>query len=373
LGLLDYYRRYEEIDPAEVNRGLRERRRRERRLALEHVAELDLSSTEWPELPSAEVANAAIARARGRLNGYPDPHAIEVRELLAARHGLDPTQIALGNGAGELMRTAAYLLLAPGDELITPWPSYPLFPLMASAAGGRPVAVEIGHRPPDVAALIEAVTPRTRVIAICNPNDPTGSYLPATDIAALLAQIPEGVHVLLDEAYAQFQDVEHEDAGLALVHEHPRLFVFRTFSKVYGLSGLRGGYVVASVAASSALEALAPVHGVNAMTQAALAYALRRGDAEVARRRDSVLEGRRRLFAGLADMPFEAAPSEANFAWLQLPGVTGADLRARLERSGILVAAGRALGDEHHVRAAVRGSAGVERLLAGLAQATRSG
>ncbi len=371
MGLLDYYRRYEEIDPAEVNRGLRERRRQERRLALEHVAELDLSSTEWPDLPSAEVANAAIARARGRLNGYPDVHAGEVRELLAARHGVQPTQIALGNGAGELMRTAAYLLLAPGDELVTPWPSYPLFPLMASAAGGRPVAVEIGHEAPKVGALLAAITPRTRVITICNPNDPTGSYLPAADVAALLAEIPEGVHVLLDEAYAQFQDVEPEDAALALVHEHPRLFVFRTFSKVYGLSGLRGGYVVAGAAASSALEALAPVHGVNAMTQAALAYALRRGDAEVARRRDSVIEGRGRLFAGLAELPFEAAPSQANFAWLKLPGVTGADLRARLERSGILVAAGGALGDEDHVRAAVRGSAGVERLLAGLAQAAR--
>ena len=123
MGLLDYYRQFEDIDEEEWNRGLRERRARERALALEKVPTIDLSSTEWPDFPNSEVVNAAIARARGRMNGYPDRHAAGIRELLAERHGVAAEQIVVGNGAAELLQAAAFKLLGPGDELITPWPS----------------------------------------------------------------------------------------------------------------------------------------------------------------------------------------------------------------------------------------------------------
>jgi histidinol-phosphate aminotransferase len=369
MGLLDYYRRYADIDAESVNRQLRERRARERAKELARIPVVDLASTEWPEFPNAEVANAAIAVARGRLNGYPDPTARAVRERLAERHGVAPEQIVVGNGAAELIQTTAYLLLVAGDELLTPWPSYPLFPALASRVGARPVAVEVSDGVPDPAALREACSERTRVLVLANPNDPTGGYLPADALDELLGALPEPVHVLLDEAYVDFQDVEAQDACLALVERHPRLIAFRTFSKVWGLSGLRGGYAVGAPEASSLLEAIAPAHGVNALTQAGLAYAVERGTAEVARRRAAVIEGRRRVLAAVPELGLEATPTQANFAWMSAPGVAGADLAARLERSGVLVAAGGPLGDERCVRASIRGAAATERLLSALGQA----
>src|SRR3954471_5867497 len=122
MGLLDYYRQFEDIDEEEMNRARRERRARERALELERVPALDLSSTEWPNFPNSEIVNASIAAARGRVNGYPDRHATVVREALAARHGVQPEQIVVGNGAAELLQMATMVLLERG-ELVSPWPS----------------------------------------------------------------------------------------------------------------------------------------------------------------------------------------------------------------------------------------------------------
>src|ERR687894_176694 len=219
MGSRDYYRQFDDIDEAKLNLERRARRQEEKRKALERVPDVDLSGTEWPELPHSEIMNAAIARARGLVNRYPDRHAAGVRRLLAERHGVEPEQIALGNGAAELLQSAALALLTPGSELVTPWPSYPLYPL-------------------------------------------------------------------LDEALVHFQDAEDVDACLRLVDAFPRLLVVRTFSKIYGLSGLRAGYAVGSDA--RILAAAAPALGVNAMTQAAVEHALRNGDAEVDRRRQAV-------------------------------------------------------------------------------------
>ena len=369
MGLLDYYRRFEEIDEQEINRELRERRHRERSLALEQVALLDLSGTEWPDFPNAEVVNASIFAARGRVNGYPDRHATRLRRALAERHGVVPEQVVIGNGAAELLQAAAHVLLEPADELVAPWPSYPLYPLMTQRAGGRPVAVDLAGGRVDPEAILAAVSDRTRAVAICNPNDPTGTYLPAEDLAALLSALPERVHVLLDEAFVHFQDVEEVDACLRLVEAFPRLLVFRTFSKVYGLSGLRAGYAVGSRQAGGLLESLAPVLGVNALTQAGIEQALKIGDPEVERRRAMVIEQRRRLLEALTGLPLDAPPSEASFLWLRAPRVSGAELAARLERAKVKVAPGGPLGDEHHVRAAIRGGAAAERLLAALEEA----
>src|SRR5919206_3404158 len=331
MGLLDYYRQFEDVDQEEWNRGLRERRAREKALALERVTTIDLSSTEWPDFPHSEIVNASIAAARGRVNGYPDRHATRVREALAERHSVQPEQIVVGNGAAELLQLATLVLLE-GGELVSPWPSYPLFPLMAQRAGGRPVPVE-----PSIDAVLEAVRDETRLVVICNPNDPTGTYWPSDDIGRLIGSLPEHVHVLLDEAYIQFQDVEPEDACLRLVDAFPRLLVFRTFSKIYGLSGLRAGYVVGSTASAEILSALAPALGISVLTQTALAQALKIGDREVERRRALVIEQRRRVLDALHDMPVDAPESQANFVWLHASGLTGAELAGGLERGGVIV------------------------------------
>src|SRR4051795_8105619 len=158
MGLLDYYRQFEDVDEEELNRVRRERRARERAHELERVPALDLSSTEWPNFPNSEIVNASIAAARGRVNGYPDRHATAVRRGLAERHGVEPEQVVVGNGAAELLQLATMVLLR-GGELVSPWPSYPLYPLMAQRAGGRPVAVE-----PSPDAVREGVRDRTRIV-----------------------------------------------------------------------------------------------------------------------------------------------------------------------------------------------------------------
>jgi len=366
LGLLDYYRQFNDMDEEEVNRGLREKRRLEKEQELQVVVNLDLSSTEWPDLPNAEVMNQAIFAARGRMNGYPDRHAASIRATLAKRAELDPEQVVFGNGATELLQEAAHLFLKQGDELVTHWPSYPLFPLMAARASARPVPVDRAAGAADPEAMLAAVTDRTRAMVVCNPNDPTGHYLPAQSLRWLLSELPEHVHLLLDEAYVHFQDIEPLDSCLRLVNEFPRLLVFRTFSKVYGMAGLRAGYVVGSTEAGRELEAIAPPLGVNSLTQAGIQHALKLGDAEVDRRRNLVIEQRKRILSALHDLPVDAPPSQGNFVWLSAAGMTGARLAGRLQEEGVIVAPGGPLGAEDHVRASVRGGAATERLLSAL-------
>jgi histidinol-phosphate aminotransferase len=357
MGLLDHYREFDDVDERELNIERRARRAREKALALERVPDLDLSGTEWPDMPQAEVVNAAIARARGRVNGYPDRHAAPIRRALAERHDVDPEQIALGNGAAELLQAAAFTLLAKDDELVMPWPSYPLYPLLAARAGAKPVSIEDGP-------LTAAITKRTRAVVICNPNDPTGEYLRADDLGALLSGLPEHVHVLLDEALVHFQDQEPLDACLQLVKAFPRLLVIRTFSKAYGLSGLRTGYAVGSDA--RLLSMVAPVLGVNALSQAAVEHALKHGDGEIEKRRESVSRERGRLLEALGSMAVKAHPSQANFVWLCAEGISGSELTGRLRAQGVIVAAGGPLGADDHVRATVRNAGATDRLISGL-------
>jgi histidinol-phosphate aminotransferase len=354
VGFRDYYRQFDDIDEAALNLERRERRRREKEQALARQPDIDLSGTEWPDLPHSEIVNAAIARARGRVNGYPDRYAASVRRLLAERHSVEPDQIALGNGAAELLQSAALTLLSPGDELVMPWPSYPLYPLMAAHAGATPVSVD--HGP-----LLEALTERTRAVVICNPNDPTGTYIGSEELGTMLSALPEEVFVLLDEALVHFQDVEDVDACLRLVDAFPRLLVVRTFSKIYGLSGLRAGYAVGSDA--RLLAAAAPVLGVNALTQAAVEYALRSGDAEVERRRRAVARERVVLTEQLRERGVDVTDSQANFLWIRVSDLSGDELANALRQQGVIVAPGGPLGEDHHIRAAVRNEAASIRLL----------
>jgi histidinol-phosphate aminotransferase len=370
LSLLDYYRQFDDIDQESVNRVLRERRRRERELALAEVPTIDLSNTEWPDFPHSEIMNAAIFAARGRVNSYPDRHAAAVRRLLGKRHGIAPEQVVVGNGAAELLQATALVLLGAGDELITPWPSYPLYPLMAQRAGARPIAVDLAAGRADLDALLAAVTERTRVVVICNPNDPTGTYVTAEQIAGLARSLPEDVHLLVDEAYIEFQDVEPRDSVLRLVEAFQRVLVFRTFSKIYGLSGLRAGYAVGSPAAASLLASIAPALGINVLTQAGIKYALDMGDSEIDRRRELVVEQRERLLRELHELPVDAPDSEANFVWLHASGLNGAQLAARMEEARVLVAPGAPLGADDCVRASIRGEAATNRLLRALREAT---
>jgi histidinol-phosphate aminotransferase len=357
VGFRDYYRQFDDIDEAKLNLERRERRRREKAAALERAPDIDLSGTEWPDLPHSEIVNAAIARARGFVQRYPDRHATAARRLLAERHGVDPDQVVLGNGAADLLHSAALSLLSEGDELAMQWPTYPLYPLLAAHAGATPVPVEDA----DISA---ALTPRTRVLVLCNPNDPTGSYLSSSDLRDLLTALPDQLHVLLDEALVHFQDAEDVDACLRLVDDFPRLLVVRTFSKIYGLSGLRAGYAIGSDA--RLLAATAPVLGVNALTQAAVEYALRNGDGEIERRRHNVARERKVLTDQLRELGVDVTDSQANFLWIRLRDLSGDQLASGLRKQGVIVAPGGPIGEDHHIRAAVRNEAASNRLLSAI-------
>src|SRR5271167_1042136 len=246
----------------EVNEGLREQAAERRRKALTQVETLDLSQTTWPKLPNPRIVNAITFVARRGLHRYPHLHASDLRNELAERHDVDPARLILGNGAAELLSSATRALIAPGQQLLTSWPSYPLYPIMARRAHGRAVPVTGG-----VDALLErAQEGDTRVVVLASPNDPTGELLLSAGLKRLLDGLPDGVAVLLDESLVEFADAQPTDSSLRLLEDHPRLIVFRSFSKAWGLAGLRIGYALGGPGAEEMLTKLEPDLGVGELS-----------------------------------------------------------------------------------------------------------
>jgi len=352
MGFRDYYRQFEEMSPQEVSAQLREHADERRRSALARVEPLNLSATTWPEYPHSNIVNAITFAARRGLHRYLDRHATALRSELAHRHGVEEGRLVVGGGAAQLLDAATQILMEdPQDELITPWPSYPLYPLMARRARAHAVPVA-GY---GTAPMLEAVNERTRIIAVCSPNDPTGELLAVGELRSLLEQLPERVVVLLDEALVDFVDreVRDLDASLALLEDHPRLLVFRTFSKAWGLAGLRCGYAIGGPDAEPMLERLEPELGLNELTQAGALEALRSSVDIVARRGGTITANRRRLTQECRVLGYDLPDSESNALWLSLPGIDGAELGRRLERGHIVVAPGRSVGEPAHVRLTV--------------------
>lgn len=367
-GLLGYYRQFEAMTDEEVSAELQEVAAERRRKALARVEPLDLSTTTWHEFPHPDVVAAVTYAARRGINRYGDPHATELRTEIGRRHGLEPERVVVGAGAAQLLSAAAATLLDAGDELITPWPSYPLYPLMANRAGGRPVPVP-GR---DHDAILEALTGRTRLLVICNPNDPTGAYSTTAELDALLSGLPEEVTVILDEALIDFVEAEPPGASLSLLDDHPRLIIMRTFSKAYGVAGIRCGYALGGPGSEHLLERLELPLGLNTLAQAGGLEALRKCGPLVAQRRAIVIEERRRLISELTDRSIDTAPSEANVLWLSVPGIEGADLAARLDRFGVRVKRGAEFGASDHIRATVQDRPAGDRLLRALDGALKS-
>jgi histidinol-phosphate aminotransferase len=358
VGLLDYYKQFEGMTEDEVNSQLREEADERKRKALTRVETLDLSQTTWPDLPHPEVVNAITFVARRGMQRYPHMRGSQLRTRLAERHSVDPARLIVGNGSAELLSAATRALIEPGQELITSWPSYPLFPIMARRAHGRAVPVSGG-----VDALLEAVGESTRVVALASPNDPTGELLPTAELERLLDALPDHVGVLLDESLVEFADAQPNDSSLRLLESNPRLLVFRSFSKAWGLAGLRCGYAVGAPGAEDLLAELEPDLGVSEISQAGALESLRSCTELIAKRVRRVSTERERLTTALRQRGFELSDSQANFVWLAHPTLDGGELAARLARSGILVATGDALGEPRHVRIAVRDEASSTRLL----------
>ena len=327
---------------------------------------LDLSHTTWPELPHPRIVNRITYVARRGLHRYPHLSATELRSQLAERHGVDPERLILGNGAAELLAAATRAVIAPGQKLLTPWPSYPLYPIMARRAHGRAVRISAGVD----ALLAEArADPDVRVIALASPNVPTGELLALSELQRLLEGLPAEVVVLLDEALIEFADAQPANASLALLEHHPRLLVFRTFSKAWGLAGLRIGYAIGGPGAAELLAELEPDLGVSELSQAGALEALHSCTELIEKRVQTIWQERPRVTAALREHGFDVTDSQANFLWAAHPALHGSELAARLARAGVLVAAGDALGEPRHIRISLRSKWASDRLLTAVEKA----
>jgi histidinol-phosphate aminotransferase len=364
VGFLDYYKQFEGMPEEEVNARLREQAAERKRKALAVVDPIDLSATTWPEYPHPAVVNAITYTARRGLHRYLDRSAGALRSELAHRHDLPEERVVVGDGAAQLLSSAAYALMDDQhDELVTPWPSYGLYPVMAHRARAHAVPVP-GY---GVEAVLSAVNEHTRVVALCSPNDPTGEIMGLAELRRLLEALPERVIVLLDEALVDFADAQPLDAPLSLLEDFPRLLCFRSFSKAWGLAGLRVGYALGGPGSEPLLEQLAPELGVNELAQAGALEALRSTEHIVRRRVERVRGERARLELELRSRPrVVATPSQTNFVWLEAAGIDGADLVRRLDRSGVRVAGGGPLGDARRIRVSIHDSAATDRFVRAL-------
>lgn len=323
------------------------------RFGLDSAVKLASNESPFPPVPEVE---SVVAAGVPSLNRYPDGPARALRRELAERHGVDPGQVVIGNGSCELLLLAGQALLDPGTSAVYAAPSFSLYGHLPAAAGARaaeiPLADDLGH---DLDTMAAAVDEHTRLVIVCNPNNPTGVYRSADDIERFLDQLPEDLPVLVDEAYNEF--VSRPDRGrvLSLARERPNLLVTRTFSKAHGLCGLRVGYAIGSPGWVRALDTVRQPFNTNALAQAAALESFRR-QSELDRRVRATLAARSGLVAELTAEGWDVTPSEANFVLARPFGDPDADAGAvhrELLRRGVIVRDGTSLGCPGHLRISV--------------------
>jgi histidinol-phosphate aminotransferase len=326
-----------------------------------------LASNESPFGPHPAVVEA-IRRAASAMNRYPDPDATLVRRRIAERYEVEPGRIALGNGSCELLLAAAEALCEPGAEIVYAWPAFSMYPYLPALTGAREIRVPLGEGDVhDLDAMAAEVTAATQLVLVCNPNNPTGTHLPAAEVAEFCAGLPKHVTVILDEAYVEFQAHDDPDATIDLVDELPNLVVLRTFSKVYGLAGLRVGLGIGSTGFRRAVDAVRQPFSVNALAQAAAAEAIRHQD-DVERRVERTIVERVRVEEGLRGLGLRTAETHANFSWVDLGEADEEDVVAGLAERSIAVRPGTPLGGPGHIRASYGTPAENDRLLAALGE-----
>lgn len=306
-----------------------------------------LASNESPYPPLTAVREA-IDRALGTLNRYPDPTNSLLRQRLSDRYGVPVARIAIGNGSCDILLAAGEALLEPGAEIVYAWPSFSVYPHLAAASGARAVTVALdADARHDLPAMLREITVATRLVIVCNPNNPTSTAVPLADIAGFLEQVPPQVCVILDEAYCDFNTLDDPDASLELLDAHPNLALLRTFSKVHGLCGLRVGFALCgSEELPRALDQVRQPFFCNALAQAAAVEALAHQDAVEERVIRTVTE-RISVDERLRALGLRPAASEANFCWFALGEDRDEQQVMRgLQERGILVRAGSALGSD---------------------------
>ena len=308
-----------------------------------------LASNETPWPPHPQVLEAAEAAMRG-LNRYPDPEKGLLRRRIAERCGLPAARVAVGNGSCDILLAAADAMLEPGAEVVYAWPSFSIYPHLAAMSGARAIEVPVDDEGRhDLEAMAREVTHATRIVLVCNPNNPTASALPVDAISELAGEVPRHVAVIVDEAYVEFSTLQDPDESLDLLRRHPNVVLLRTFSKVYGLCGLRVGYALGSEEFRLAVDRVRQPFSVNAPAQAAAAEALLHQD-EVERRVERTAIERLHVETELAARGLETTDSEANFSWVSLGDRDEDEVVHGLGERGVIVRAGADLGGPGHLR-----------------------
>jgi len=304
-----------------------------RELDLDPAGIVKLASNENPRGPGPK-ALAAIATAAADVTRYPDGNGFALRAALAARLGVSAGSLVLGNGSNDVLELVTQAFLTPGDEAIYAQHAFAVYPLATHARGARGIEVpakDYGH---DLAAMLAAVTPRTRVVFVANPNNPTGTWIDGAAMEAFVAKVPREVVVVLDEAYDEYLAPADRSRSVSWIGRYPNLIVSRTFSKAYGLAALRVGYGVMDPSVADLLNRVRQPFNVNSLAQAAAIAAL----ADTAYVEESARvnrEGMRQIEAGLAGLGVAFVPSHGNFLLVNVGD--GARVYAALLRDGVIV------------------------------------
>lgn len=304
----------------------------QRELGLERV--IKLASNENPLGPSPK-ALAVLNEGAATLHRYPDGGAYRLREALADRWKVSSDHIILGNGSDEILGLLARTFLAPGDEAVMADHTFVIYKMEVTAAHGRAVTVPLKQWRHDLSAMADAVTPRTRLLFVCNPNNPTGTMVSAGEVDRLLARLPEHVIVVFDEAYFEYVRSSEFPDSMAYVKQGRNAIVLRTFSKIYGLAGLRIGYGVTTPEITNFLNRVRPPFNANSLAQRA-ALAAMSDDEHVAKSRAINEAGMEQVVNGLRSLGFSPIPSEANFVYVDV-GQDGRNVFEALLRRGVII------------------------------------
>ena len=267
-------------------------------------------------LPSVR---AAIATAVDNLNRYPDNGYVELKERLAKHVNFAPEHISVGCGSVSLCQQLIQITATVGDEVLFGWRSFEIYPLQVRTAGATPVQVPLTDHTFDLDAMLAAITDRTRLIFVCNPNNPTSTVVDPDALARFVAAVPPHILVVLDEAYIEYVRGDLVPDSFGLVRAHSNVVVLRTFSKAYGLAGLRIGYAVADPDIVTALSKVYVPFTATSVSQAAAIACLDAAD-ELLARTDAVVAERARVSSALQDAGYDLPASQANFVWLPLVG-----------------------------------------------------
>jgi len=304
----------------------------QRELGLARV--IKLASNENPLGPSPK-ALAVLAESAATLHRYPDGGAYRLREALADRWKVTPDHVILGNGSDEILGLLARTFLSPGDEAIMADQTFVIYKMEVTAAHGKATVIPLTQWRHDLAAMADAMTDRTKLLIVCNPNNPTGTMVTGTDVARLMERVPSHVIVVFDEAYYEYVRSTQFPESMAYVEQGRNVIVLRTFSKIYGLAGLRIGYGITTPEITNFLNRVRPPFNANSLAQRAALAAL--GDDEhVARSRSVNGAGMGQMTAGLRALGFEVVPSEANFLFFDV-GRDGRAVFEALLREGVIV------------------------------------